>query len=369
MKVRDVVDVLETVAPPDLAAEWDNVGLLIGDGEAVARKLMLCIDLTEDVLGEAIRAGAKMVMAYHPVIFKPVTCVTAADTPVPYAAARAGLAVYSMHTALDAAPGGTNDVLAGLLGLTDPQPIEPVTPGRQCKIVVFVPPENVSVVADAAFAEGAGRIGSYSECSFRCGGAGSFRGGGGARPAKGTAGRREQVEEVRVEMIAPRAKAARICSVIRSAHMYETPAIDVYPLEDLPGGAGMGRIGGLARPVSAAWLIRRIKKATGLDKLLVAGRRGRGGLQAKVQTAACCAGSCGSIFRAAAAGGAGFYLTGEMSHHDALAAAGAGMTVVCLGHSNSERMALKHLAGTLRPRLGKVSVLLSRRDKDPFEIR
>ncbi|MCK4277498.1 MAG: Nif3-like dinuclear metal center hexameric protein, partial [Phycisphaerae bacterium] len=123
MKVRDVVDVLETVAPPDLAAEWDNVGLLIGDGEAVARKLMLCIDLTEDVLGEAIRAGAKMVMAYHPVIFKPVSRLTSDSAPVVCEALRQGISVYSMHTALDAAPGGTNDVLADAMGLDARAPL------------------------------------------------------------------------------------------------------------------------------------------------------------------------------------------------------------------------------------------------------
>ena len=83
------------------------------------------------------------------------------------------------------------------------------------------------------------------------------------------------------------------------------------------------------------------------------------------------AGHCDSSLeqlRAAIDAGATFYLTGEMRHHDALAAAQAGMTVVCVGHSNSERLALARLAARLRQLLPKLDVLLSAQDKDPFEI-
>src|ERR1035437_1185364 len=106
--ISQIIDALETIAPPSLAADWDNVGLLVGDASARTRRLMLCIDLTEPVLAEAIAARAQMVMAYHPIIFKPIGRLTAAATPVAYKAAAAGVAVYSVHTALDAAEGGTN---------------------------------------------------------------------------------------------------------------------------------------------------------------------------------------------------------------------------------------------------------------------
>jgi len=129
----------------------------------------------------------------------------------------------------------------------------------------------------------------------------------------------------------------------------------------------MGRVGRLARPLAVETLVRRIKKATGVANVLLARRRGRS-CRAKVTVAACCAGSCGSMFRAALAAGATFYLTGEMRHHDALAAAAAGMTVVCVGHSNSERPALERLADKLRGELGGLKVTLSRADRDPFEI-
>ncbi|MCK5558435.1 MAG: Nif3-like dinuclear metal center hexameric protein, partial [Candidatus Hydrogenedentes bacterium] len=136
MNVSDVCSVLDALAPPALAAEWDNVGLLVGDGKATVRKMLLCIDLTSEVLAEAIRIKAQMVMAYHPVIFKGINRITAESAPVVYKAARRGIAVYSPHTAMDAAEGGTNDVLAEMLGLLDCRPLEPAFAEARCKVVV-----------------------------------------------------------------------------------------------------------------------------------------------------------------------------------------------------------------------------------------
>ncbi len=370
MKVQDVVKALEQIAPPSLAAEWDNVGLLVGQSTDDAKHIMLCIDLTEKVLAEAIRTKTQMVMAYHPVIFKPISKLTADASPIAYSAARAGLSVYSMHTALDAAPGGTNDVLAELMGLVDTHPIEPARQDDKCKVVTFVGPHDLADVARAAFSAGAGHIGHYYDCAFFSHGIGSFCGELGTHPTVGIPGRHETAEELRLEIIAPFSAAAAVCKAIRAAHSYEEPAIDVYPLAIFPDGVGQGRIGRLARPVTETALINRIKRATGLKKILLARppRRKSTSAGPQVRTAACGAGSCGPLWQGAAKEGATFYLTGEMRHHDALAAADAGMTVACLGHSNSERMTLTRLAQKLRDSLDGVKVTLSRADVDPFEI-
>lgn len=366
MKVREVCGVLNEIASPVLAAEWDNVGLLIGDPKARADKLLLCIDLTEDVLAEAIRLKAKMVMAYHPVIFKGIKRLTTDSASVAYAATRAGLAVYSMHTALDAAVGGTNDVLADVLGLSDRRPLVSVFAGGRCKITVFLPADELSTVANAAFNAGAGIIGDYHDCSFFCQGIGTFFGGEGTAPAAGQAGQHEAVEEVRLEMVAPRSKVVAVCQAIRQVHSYEEPVIDVYPLEDVPVAAevGMGRVGRLAKPAKLPVVINRIKKALGVKKILLAGEAG----DRQIGTAAVAAGAAGSIWRDAAAAGASLYLTGEMRHHDALAAAAAGLSVVCVGHSHSERLTLEHLAKRLAKELPKVKTILSKEDRDPFEV-
>ncbi|MCE5278018.1 MAG: Nif3-like dinuclear metal center hexameric protein [Planctomycetaceae bacterium] len=361
MNVRDVAAAMETLAPPPLAAQWDNTGLLLGDRSAAVRRLMLCIDLTGEVLDESAAAGAEMVMAYHPVIFKPVSRVTADEQPVAWRAARSGLAVYCPHTALDVVAGGTNDALAAVMGLQDLQPIEPQDARANCNIVVFVHPDNLDAVSQAAFAAGAGRIGNYSECSFHSSGVGTFRGAAGTNPAVGKSGRLEAVRELRLEVLAPREATADIVAAIRSAHSYEEPAIDIYPLDPLPKGQGMGRVGRLLKPAQADRLIAMIKKTLHLPAVQIAGPR-----RQKVERAACCAGSCGALWRGAVSAGANFYLTGEMHHHDALAAAAAGLTVVCVGHSNSERPVLPLLRKNLLRLLPALKVTISRKDKDPL---
>lgn len=364
LTVADVCTQLDAIAPPALAAEWDNVGLLIGDRRQKVRRVMLTIDLTADVLQEAIASGVQMVMAYHPPIFKPITRLTGAAAPVVLATARAGLAVHSMHTALDAAPGGTDDTLAELLGLVDTGPLVNWAGQGQYKLVVFVPPQSWSQVAQAAFSAGAGSIGNYTECSFRGGGAGTFFGQEGSNPAVGRAGRREEVMELRLETVVPRAKLAAVVAAVRQAHPYETPAIDVIELAALPSGAGLGRQGRLSRPTSLAGLVGRVKRTLGTGNVLVAGRVG-----GSIRRAACSAGSADrEVLSAVIAGQAQVYVTGEMRHHDALAIARAGKAVICVGHSNSERPVLTRVAGRLKKSLPGLDVVISKRDRDPFEI-
>jgi len=370
MKVTEIVRALEAVAPPGLAEEWDNVGLLLGDEQENVTKLMLCIDLTERVCREALRVKAQMVMAYHPVIFKPLSRISAATAPAVYLAARGGLAVYSMHTALDAAVGGANAILADVLGLTDRRPLKPVALKDQCKLVVFILPEDLQAVSEAAFGAGAGRVGGYHDCAFFSHGIGSFCGDETTRPTIGQPGEHEAVEELRLEMVVPRAAVPAVCRAVRAAQSYEVPILDVYPLEEFPEGCGLGRIGRLVRPVTVRTLITRIKKALGVERVsLATPARAKGdGKGMLVSRAACCAGSCGSIFRSAVAGGATFYLTGEMRHHDALEATAGGMTVACVGHSNSERLTLAHLADRLRISLSKLRIVLAEQDVDPFRL-
>ena len=365
MKVREIVAVLDELAPPALAANWDNVGLLIGDEAADARKLLLCVDLTPAVLREAIAHRASMVLAYHPVIFAPLKRLTAAAEGVVYQAARAALAVYSPHTALDAAVGGTNDVLADALDLADRQPLEPTVRPGLAKIVAYVPTPNLPDVADAAFDAGAGRIGNYDRCAFYSHGTGTFYGREGSNPTVGQSHRQETAQEVRLEVLAPVALAPQVVAAIRQAHCYEEPAIDVYRLEDLPAGCGMGRVGSLCRPVTVKALVARARKALNLRQVMVSTSPS---VPPLVAMAACCAGSCGSTYKAALAAGAQFYLTGEMRHHDLLAATEAGMTVVCTGHWSSERPAIERLATQLRPKLPKVEIVLSQKDREAFEV-
>ena len=368
MRIRDVTAHLDRIAPVAWAEQWDSVGLLLGDPDEAVRGLLLCIDLTEAVVAEAVAAGAGMVMAYHPAIFKPIARLTGG--PV-LAAARAGLAVYAMHTALDAAPGGTSDVLADAMGLGPRKPIEPTRRPGDVKIVTFVPPEACDSVAEAAFAAGAGQIGRYSRCGFAREGVGSFLGQEGTHPAIGQPGRPERVREVRWETVAPEALAGAVAGAIRRAHPYEEPPVDICRMIQAPSGVGMGRIGPLGTPSTLDGLVQRLQRACGLAHVQVvrAPRHApdRTDSEAHIHQGACCPGSAGALALAARAMGAEVYVTGELRHHDALAARAAGLSCICLGHWHSERIALGVLAEHLASALDDVAIHLSSADRDPLE--
>jgi dinuclear metal center YbgI/SA1388 family protein len=366
VRLARLVEVLEAIAPTRLAEPWDNVGLLVGDPQQDVTRAMLTVDYTPEVAREAAGQGCDAVVAYHPPLFDAVKRVTATGgTALVFDAVRRGVALYSPHTALDVAEGGTNDVLADALDLRDRQPLRVAPPkATHYKLVTFVPAEHVDAVSRALFDAGAGRIGDYSSCSFRIAGTGTFFGEAGATPAVGAAGRLERVDEVRLETVLPIASLDAVVRALRRTHPYDEPAFDLNQLAAPPEAVGLGRIGSLATATPADALAARIKRALAIDHVLVAGDPDR-----PVRRAAVCAGAGGDLLDAAVAEGADLYLTGELRHHDALRAAAAGMTVVCTLHSNSERAALRRLAARLAGMLPELPVSVSTADRDPFAMR
>src|SRR5688572_14081987 len=172
---------------------------------------------------------------------------------------RAGVAVYSPHTAFDNCAGGINDFLAQRLGLAGVRPLRPLPAARQCKVAAFVPEQDLEHVSDALFAAGAGQIGDYRECSFRLAGTGTFFGSDSANPTIGQKGRREEVAEWRVEAVCPEAIVDRVVTAMRAAHSYEEPAYDIYSLRPSTARGGVGRIGQVAGRVSLRELAQRTK--------------------------------------------------------------------------------------------------------------
>ena len=216
MHLVELVSAMEQIAPTRLAESWDNVGLLVGDPAQTISRVLLTIDYTEAVAREGEAASCDAVIAYHPPIFKPLKRIDAHG--LIHDAIRRGVAIYSPHTALDVADGGTNDVLCDVLGLTAREPLRLATQAAtQYKLVTFVPAEQVERVSDAFFAAGAGRIGRYASCSFRSEGTGTFFGEAGSNPAVGQSGRLEQTAEVKIETVVPIDKAAEVIRASRRA--------------------------------------------------------------------------------------------------------------------------------------------------------
>ncbi|HOW70551.1 MAG TPA: Nif3-like dinuclear metal center hexameric protein [Phycisphaerae bacterium] len=365
--VGHVADAMDHIAPPHLAQSWDNVGLLAGDPAAPCRSILLCIDLTPPVLQEAAAAKCGLVLAYHPPLFRPVSRLRAdsagADAVV-HRAIAAGIAIYSPHTALDAAPGGTNDVMADLCGLSDVEPFEYTTPaGTQSKVVTFVPARDVDHVAAAMSAAGAGRIGDYVMCSYRIPGEGTFYGTETTSPRVGRRGRLEKVPEVRIEMVAPNHRLPEVVDALLRSHPYEEPAYDIYPLAPAPS-FGIGRVGQLPSRTTPATLARKLKKATGSRIGTIVGPS-----NAVVARAAVCVGSAGMLpFEKTRSADCDIIVTGEIRHHDALMILRMGKSAIALGHWESERPVLASLAERLTRMMPGLPVRTSRDCRPPFEL-
>ncbi len=362
--IGDIEQVLQRIAPLETAESWDNVGLLAGDRRDACRGALLCIDLSPAVLAEAETLGANLLACYHPPLFQPIKRLRA-DQPgseaLAWRTARLGCAIYSPHTALDAASGGTNDVIAALCGLADVRPMGLAEGGpAECKVVVFVPAASVDEVAEAMFTAGAGWIGQYHHCSFRFQGQGTFWGTDATDPAVGQAGRLERVNEIRLEAICPRAIVAEVVAGIRGKHPYEEPAIDIVSLQVVPGRTGAGRIGRLDPPTCAGELAWKLARAVKSDIAMLAGDA-----NATVQQVGVFVGAAGRDALALRRfTQADVLVTGELKHHDALAHVAAGKVVIALGHWASERPVLAPLAERLAGSAPGLPVQVSQADTD-----
>lgn len=365
MKVKDIAGVVEQIAPLGLAQDWDNVGLLVGDPERRIQNVLLTIDVTKAVVAEARALKTDLILSYHPVIWDGLKRVLAGGpTQVVYELIRSNIAVFSVHTALDVVAGGVNDGLAEMLGIVDAKPLGDYveySPQENYKLVVFVPVDAMDKVSNAVFAAGAGAMGNYRDCGFGTDGTGTFLPLEGARPAIGKRGRREAVHEMRFETIMPAEKLDAVVGAMKQAHPYEMPAFDIFRLFDYGNRFGLGRIGPLGKPAKVGRLIEQVRKQTGAKAVGLVGDPKR-----LVRTAAVCAGTCGKMLNTVIADGADLYLTGELKHHEALAAQEAGLTCLCLSHTVSERFILKKLARQLKNRITPVTVTISKKDADPF---
>ena len=363
--VADFCATMESIAPTALAQSWDNVGLLAGDRQGPADHVLACIDLTPVVLQEALQEKTDVILAYHPPTLKPVSSICADGTGTEvlvFQCIRNGIAVYSVHTALDAADGGTNDAIASLCGIEETEALEYVDdPATDvCKLVVFVPPNAIKKVSEAMFSAGAGNIGEYSRCSYRTSGQGTFFGGEATRPTVGEPGRMEYVDEIRLEIVVPLTVLPAVVTAMVRAHPYEEPAFDVYPLKP-PLVRGIGRIGRLPRPAHLATLARKLKRATDAVHVQIVGPPDR-----MVDRAVIVVGAAGSLpFRASLARN-DVIITGEIRHHDALAVQRYGCIAIALGHWASERPVLAPLAQRLQAALPGITVTISQSDKNPF---
>lgn len=328
-KGYEIISLFETFAPPTLAMEGDKIGLMVGSLERPVRKVLVTLDVTEKVVEEAIAKDVQLIIAHHPLIFRPLKSI---PTEKPYGRIiekllKYGIAVYAAHTNLDITRGGVNDMLAEALHLQETEVLVPTHEVRLRKLVVYVPVKDAEKIRRVLGEMGAGAIGDYSHCSFSAVGTGRFLPGKGTNPHIGTVGKLEAVEEERIETVYPETIEKPLIQAMLQAHPYEEPAYDIYPLE-LPGEVyGLGRIGVLEKEMSMGDFVEYVK-----ERLSVPGVRVVGSMEQVVRKVAILGGDGDKYWRTAQKKGADVYVTGDIYYHTAVDAAMEGFNIVDPGH-------------------------------------
>jgi dinuclear metal center YbgI/SA1388 family protein len=336
MNVSEFAGRLAARTRPERAAAWDAVGLQVGDPEAEVRTAAVVHEVTESMTGRLETDPVDVVVAYHPLLFRPAARLVADRSPSGRATRmlRAGVAVIVTHSDFDAMPGGMSDAMADALGLDDVRGFAPVVAADQIKVVTFVPAASVAALIDSMSAAGAGRIGDYEQCAFTVDGIGRFLAGAATKPTVGRAGRANTESEVRIEMVAPARRADAVIEALIAGHPYEEPAFDVYP------AASNHALGGRTGTFAGSWddLVERIVAEFRPEGLRV----GRAS-EEPPRRVAVSPGAGESRIAAAADAGCDVLVSGDISHHRVVEATDRGLSIIDVGHAASERPGMARL--------------------------
>jgi dinuclear metal center YbgI/SA1388 family protein len=319
------------------------VGLQIGNRRRRVRRVGVALEVTPEVVEEALRKRWDLIVTHHPVFFRPPRSITT-DHAIGAMALRLAehrIAVYAAHTNLDFAPNGVSVTLAQVLGLHDIRFLAPLR-GQLQKLAVFVPSGHEGPIIDALAAAGAGIIGEYSHCTFRTPGTGTFKASVNARPFIGARGQMESADEVRLEAVVPKALADAAIERVRSVHPYDEVAYDLIPLDTPDANHGMGAMGTLPRSMSLRAFVASVGR-----RLKSGAVRFAGSPAMRVRRIAVCGGSGSDLIGDAIRAGADAFVTADVKYH-AFHGLPAGFGLIDAGHGETEQVILRPLAEFLR---------------------
>ncbi|MBL7699325.1 MAG: Nif3-like dinuclear metal center hexameric protein [Chitinophagaceae bacterium] len=353
MKISDLTSYLHLIAPPSLQEDYDNAGLLIGDPNRECTGVLCTLDVTEDVITEAVEKKCNCIVAHHPLIFRGLKKLSGGSyvERTVIAALKHGIAVFASHTNLDNVIEGVNGKIADKLGLTQRKVLDP-KPSVLQKLYTFVPAGHLDKVRDALFAAGAGNISDYTECSFTHSGTGTFKPGKGSNPYSGTVGERKNEDEIKLEVILPGYRRSAVLQALSDAHPYEEVAYDLISLDNEHQGTGSGIIGEIT-PVSEKEFLQKLYDTFNGNVIKHTRLTGK-----TVRRVAVCGGAGSFLISKALRSGADVYVTGDIKYHEFFDADGK-MLLCDIGHYESEQFTTDLFVELLREKFPTFAVLKS----------
>lgn len=363
MTVKDIMAAIEAFAPPVYQESYDNSGLQVGDPAAIVTGVLITLDVTEQIVDEALGRGCNMIVAHHPVIFGGIKRLTG-RTYVERIVAKAiknDIHIYAAHTNLDNVYQGVNARFAAKLGMQNTRILAPKADVLY-KLYTYAPTAVADNVREAMFRAGAGNISKYSECSFNTEGTGTFRAAADANPAIGQAGGPRQSEpEVKIEVLVTSANKYAVLAAMRAAHTYEEVAYELIPLANQATEIGAGMIGTLAEPLEEIEMLAFIKQQMRTECIRHTEFTGRA-----VSKVALCGGSGSFLLRDAIAAGADIFITADHKYHQFFDAEKK-ILIADIGHYQSEQYTCEIFEEILKKNFPNFAVLLSNLSTDPVK--
>ena len=353
MKVKDVINYLDSIAPVKIQEEYDNSGLIIGDKEEEVSGILVCLDCIESIIDEAIKLNCNLIVAHHPILFNGLKKINGSNyiERTIINAIKNNINIYAVHTNLDNVLDGVNGRIADKIGIVNRKILEPKK-DLLIKLAVFVPINSAEVVRDAMFDAGAGHINNYSHCSFNINGKGSFKGGEGSEPVLGKKGELCFEDELKIEVIIPKYKKGQILNAMFNAHPYEEVAYDLYPLINY-FDVGSGLIGELKDAMDPIVFLNNLKKIMNTECI-----RYTTIINKKIKKVAVCGGSGSFLLSKAIELKADIFVSSDFKYHQFFDADNQ-LIIADIGHFESEQYTIELIADRLKENFSNFAIRLT----------
>ncbi|MFY7991100.1 MAG: Nif3-like dinuclear metal center hexameric protein [Fluviicola sp.] len=360
-KVKEIVQFFNELAPFAYQESYDNSGLLVGDSEQEVTGVLVALDMTEEVVAEAVASGANVVVAHHPILFKGLKRLTGATyvERTVIEAIRHGVALIAVHTNADNYRFGVNHIISEKIGLKNTRILVPKE-ASLLGLTVFVPNTHVEELRAALGAVGAGSIGNYDYCSFSQEGTGRFRPLEAANPTLGKIGELEEVNEVRLSVVLEKQQLHAVLTAMRKVHPYEEVAHEIVALNNENQYVGSGMIGELAQPMPARDFLIMIK-----ERFQCGTVRYTNPVKEQVQRIAVCGGSGSFLLESAKRAQADVFITGDFKYHEFFDAENQIM-IADIGHFESEQYTSAWFVEVLNKKFTTFAVRLANVNTNPI---
>jgi len=362
MKIKQILTILEEMAPLAYAEDFDNVGLLVGDQENEATGVIVCHDALKSVIEEAITKKCNLVVCFHPILFSGIKKITGKNYVERsiLKAIKNDIAIYAIHTALDNHKNGVNKIFCDALGLKKTKVLVPKQNFIQ-KLVTYTIPENVEQVRNALFDAGAGKIGNYEDCSFNSQGIGTYMGNENSNPEIGERFEFVEAPEIKIEVTFEKHLQNKILKTLFAKHVYEEVAYEIYDLQNAHQNIGLGMIGELENPMSETEFLTFVK-----NKMQCGGIRHSALLGKSVSKVAVLGGSGSFAIKNAIQAGATMFLTADLKYHNFYEAENQ-IVLADIGHFESERYTKNYIVDFLKEKITNFAIVLSEENTNPVK--